>query len=212
MDTYTKRVRDSILPLSIGDTLPKAFDEWRFTGNTHDHGEPCETCQLCGKEDLRYHFEIGNSVTRHTLQVGSHCILKFEMAVYGDDGKRLSAEDARKKLEQLTELMRLESCLAALERVAQAEPHDILTGALQYYRKNKKLTPKLAFVVFWRLNENNIDYSPSFFHITIKKKQYLEDLAKMPTQRVHVFWSALTTSQRKKAIELGHRPPAEIYG
>src|SRR5690349_4663120 len=117
METYTNRVRDSILPLSVGETLPKAFDECRFTGKTEDHEEPCETCQLCGKDGLRYHFEIGNSLTGNRLQVGSHCILQFDVAVYGEDGARLSAEEAKKKLDQLTELMRLESCLAALEKV-----------------------------------------------------------------------------------------------
>lgn len=30
MQTYSQRVRESILPLSVGDTLPKAFDEWHF--------------------------------------------------------------------------------------------------------------------------------------------------------------------------------------
>lgn len=30
---YTKRVCNSILPLSVGDTLPKAFEEWAFTEN-----------------------------------------------------------------------------------------------------------------------------------------------------------------------------------
>jgi hypothetical protein len=28
----------------------------------------------------------------------------------------------------------------------------------------------------------------------------------MPTARVHRFWGALSPAQRRKAIELGHRP------
>jgi hypothetical protein len=68
--TYTQRVRDSILPLSVADTLPKAFEEWRFTGHTHDHEEPIETCKLCGQEGLRYHFEIQNDFTGNSLDVG----------------------------------------------------------------------------------------------------------------------------------------------
>ncbi len=58
MKTYPQRVRDNILPLSVGSTLPEAFEEWSFTENTVDHEEPVETCQLCEQEQLRYHFEI----------------------------------------------------------------------------------------------------------------------------------------------------------
>jgi len=202
-----QRVRESILPLSIGDTLPKAFEEWYFTGFTEDHEEPCETCELCGQEGLRYHFEICNGHTGHTLQVGSHCILQFNVAVF-EDGQKLSPKEAKRKLDKLTQQMRLESCVRALERLAQAENTDILRNALDYYRKNKKLTPKQAFVVFWRLRQNQIDHAPSFFNVTLRKQRYLNDLEEMDTSRVHFFWHALSASQKQRAIELGHWPPA----
>ncbi|MGY3473623.1 hypothetical protein [Bradyrhizobium ottawaense] len=144
MATYTQRVRDSILPLSVADTLPKAFEEWRFTGQTHDHEEHHEICQLCGQEGLRYHFEIQNDFTYHTLDVGSHCIMQFDVAVY-EDGRRLSPKDARARLQKLVQKMRLESCIKSLQRLAHAESSQILAGALAYYQANKKLTPKQAF-------------------------------------------------------------------
>jgi hypothetical protein len=208
MQTYSQRVRDAILPLSIGDTLPKAFEEWYFTGNTEDHEEPHEHCELCSQEGLRYHFEIQNKFTNHTLQVGSHCILQFNVAVY-DGQRRLSAHEAKKRLNALTEQMRLRSCIKALERLAEAEESPILYNALEYYRTNKKLTPKQAFVVFWRLRRNGIDHSPSFFNVTLKRKRYIADLRGMETSKVHFFWKALTPSQRRQAIELGHVPPNE---
>lgn len=206
MHGYSHRVREAILPLSIGDTLPKAFEEWYFTGATEDHEEPREICELCGQEGLRYHFEICNTYAGHALQVGSHCILQFDVAVF-EDGRKLSPKEAKRKLEKLTQRMRLESCIKALERLAQAENSDILRNALDYYRKNKKLTPKQAFVVFWRLRQNRIDHAPSFFNVTLKKQRYMNDLAEMETPRVHFFWQALSTSQRRRATELGHSPP-----
>lgn len=206
IQTYSQRVRDNILPLSIADTLPKAFKEWRFTGGMHDHEEPNETCELCGQEGLRYHFEIQNDFTHHTLQVGSHCILQFQLGVY-ENGQRLSPAEAKKRLEKLTQQMRLNSCLRALERLARSESNDILASALEYYRKNKKLTPKFAFVVFWRLRENRIDHDPSFFNVSLKRKRYIQDLKDMPTTRVHFFWKALSASQKKLAIEQGHLAP-----
>lgn len=53
MSGYTQRLRDSILPHSVADTLRAAFAEWGFTESTVDHESPTETCELCGQQDLR---------------------------------------------------------------------------------------------------------------------------------------------------------------
>lgn len=204
--TYPQRVRERILPLSVADNLPEAFDEWRFTGNSEDYLSAIETCELCGQEDLRYHFEIQNDFTDHLLNVGSHCILRFNLPVY-EDGNRLSVTEAKRLLDKLTKKMHFEACVDAMERLAQEENNEILHGALDYYRKNKKLTPKQAFVVFWRFTENGIDHNPSFFSISLKRQRHIRDLEQMETSRVHYFWSALTSAQKKKAESLGHTPP-----
>jgi hypothetical protein len=207
VSAYTQRVRDSILPRSVAGSLPAAFSEWVFTENTVDHESPIETCELCGQQDLRYHFEISNRSTAATLWVGSHCILQFDVAVL-EDGRRLPPDEARRRLAKLTQHMQLESCIKALEPLAAAEDSPILSGALDYYRRNKKLTPKYAAVVFWKLQSLRIDHRPSFFQVELRRAQHLEDLRQMPTARVHRFWGALSPAQRRKAIELGHRPPA----
>ncbi|MDH0612668.1 MULTISPECIES: hypothetical protein [unclassified Agrobacterium] len=206
MGGYTQRVRDSILPLSVAGNLPAAFDEWSFTDNTVDHEQPVETCELCGQQDLRYHFEIANHYTDATLWVGSHCILQFDVAVM-EKGRRLSPAEAKRHLTKLTQQMQLESCIRTLEQLATKENNPILSGALDYYRKNKKLTPKYAAVVFWKLQAFNIDHHPSFFQIELRRAQHINDLKQMPTARVHRFWTALTTAQRRKAVELGHTSP-----
>lgn len=206
--SYPDRVRQNILPLSVSNKLPEAFDEWHFTGLTEDHTVANETCRLCDQEHLRYHFQIQNAQTSHCLDVGSHCILKFDVAVFKEDGTtRLSPKDAKKRLGELTNEMRRTSCLNALEALAQKEPNDILTNALSYYRRKNKLTPKLAFVVFWKLQDNNIDHSPSFFSISLKRQDHIAALKEMDTWRVHKFWKALTAAQREKAIGMGHTPP-----
>ena len=206
MRNYPQRVRDNILPLSVGATLPEAFEEWSFTERTIDHEQPTETCQLCEHEELRYHFEIKNALTNKVLWVGSQCILKFNLSVF-ERGRRLSADDAKKKLERLMQQMRLQSCINALEKLAEAEGNEILSNALAFYKKNKYLTPKSAFVVLWRLQSNGIDHSPSFFKINLRKDKYQRDLREMPLSRVHVIWPALSTAQRKKAIAMGHQAP-----
>jgi hypothetical protein len=205
---YTQRVRDSILPRSVADTLPAAFAEWSFTENTVDHETPVEICELCGQQDLRYHFEIANQYTKAALWVGSHCILQFDVAVI-ENGRRLSPEEAKRHLAKLTQQMQLESCIRALEQLATKETNPVLSGALEYYRRNKKLTPKYAAVVFWKLRTFRIDHHPSFFQVELRRAQHVEDLRQMPTRRVHRFWSALSAGQRRKAVELGHTPPDE---
>jgi hypothetical protein len=190
----------------VAESLPEAFEEWTFTDEIEDHEEPIETCQLCEQEQLRYHFKIRNALTAKVLWVGSQCILRFGLSVF-EDGLKLSEKQAKKKLERLTQQMRLESCIKTLERLAEAEENDILNSALAYYDENKYLTPKQAFVVLWRLRENNIDHSPSFFKISLKRERYRDDLRDMKTSRVHVIWPALSSTQRRLAEELGHTAP-----
>ena len=208
MDGILKRIAENILPLSVSGSLPAAFREWHFTGNTVDHEVAEETCQLCDKEGLRYHFEIRNDRTGHRLDVGSECILKFNVAVF-EKGRELTPDEARKALADRMRQMRLESCLRALERLAAAEENDILANALAYYRIHKALTPKFANVVFWRLQANDIDHDPSFFKVRLDKASYVADLAAMPPRNVQRIWKALTSAQRKKAAELGHVAPAD---
>lgn len=203
---YTTRVRDSILRLSVSKLLPDAFDEWHFTGNCVDHEVADEVCELCGQEGLRYHFEIRNDQTKQKLDVGSHCILKFDLAVY-EDTRRLTVVEAKKKLQELTRKMRLESCMRALQTLAAKESNQILAGALDYYRKHEKLSPKLAFVVFWKLEQHTIDHDPSFFRVSLRRAKHKQDLEEMDTDRVHRFWKALSSSQRNLAMRLGHEPP-----
>jgi hypothetical protein len=204
--SYTQTVRENFLPLSIAGTLPAAFLEWYFTGWHEDHGAPIETCQLCGKQELRYHFEIKNQETHSSLLVGSHCILKFDVAVY-EDGRKLSPSEAKRKLAAITKKMHLDSCVLALERLSKADKNPILANTLNYFKKNKTLTPKQANVIFWKLIENHIDHNPSFFSIDLTKSRLRDDLRDMSTGRVHRFWRAMTSAQRNLAQSLGHSPP-----
>lgn len=204
--SYPQRVRKNILPLSVAELLPEAFEEWTFTDEIRDHEEPVETCQLCEQEQLRYHFMIRNALTKEVLWVGSQCILKFGLSVF-EDGLRLSGQQAKKKLDRLTQQMRLDSCIKALENLAEVENNEILHNALDYYDENKCLTPKQAFVVLWRLQKNKIDHSPSFFKVSLQKQKYRDDLRDMEPSRVRLIWPALSSSQRRLAEELGHSTP-----
>ncbi len=209
MNSYPQRVADNILPISIATNLPEAFKEWYFTDNMKDHLVAKEDCELCDHEKLRYHFQIENRNTRKRLWVGSSCIIKFQVQVLDDTGKVLDKKGAEKKLNELQRKMSYESCIDALKELAHAESNEILSNALNYYLKNKYLTPKFAFVVFWRLQKNNIDHCPSFFKVILNRSKYKEDLKEMDTFKVHKFWKALSSSQKKIAERFGHSAPIE---
>lgn len=203
---YSARVRQNILPLSVGSTLPEAFEEWSFTDLTEDHESADEVCQLCDKEGLRYHFQIKNVLTGAQLWVGSHCILQFDLSVF-EEGQRLSPKDAKKKLDRLTTKMRLESTIRSLEQLAVKENDQRLSGALAHLKINKKLTPRYAAMVLWRLKERGIDHSPSFFKVSLQRSDHEEALRAMKPRMLAYLWPALTTSQRKLAVSLGCKVP-----
>ncbi len=207
MTSYPQRVAENVLPLSVSGELSEALKEWYFTERTEDHEVATESCELCDQEQLRYHFEIENKNTRKRLWVGSSCILRFNVAVY-DNGLLLDKKSAEKKLNKHIAKMRLDACINSLKVLANKEQNPILDSALSYYQKNKCLTPKFAFVVFWRLDSQQIDYHPSFFKISLKRDSHKRDLAHMPKDRVHLIWKALSPSQRKIAIKLGHTEPS----
>ncbi|WFR97773.1 hypothetical protein [Rhizobium tumorigenes] len=133
MGAYALRVGDSILPLSVDGTLPTAFGEWSFTENTVHHEQ---STKLCGQQDLGHNYEIANQYTEATLWVGSHCLLQFDVAVL-EKGRRLSPAEAKRHLTKLTQQMQLASCIRTLEQLAAKESNPILSGALDYRRKNK---------------------------------------------------------------------------
>ena len=204
---YPARVAENILPLSVAQTLPEAFREWSFTEQVIDHLSAEADCELCNHEQLRYHFQIENEHTSKLLWVGSSCILKFQIRVFGEEEQELTPDQTKAKLNKIVGEMQQKACVAALLKLAQQESNDILIGALLYYEQNGYLTPKLAAVVFWQLRKHKIEHNPSFFKIRLKRKQWRKDLEAMESWRVWPFWSALTPEQRKLAQELGHEPP-----
>lgn len=52
MGVYTQRVRNSILPLSMTETLPAAFAEWSVTDNTVDHEQSIEIIHRRRRRDV----------------------------------------------------------------------------------------------------------------------------------------------------------------
>lgn len=182
------------------------FSQWYVTENVIDHLKCTAECDLCGKTNIRYHFEVKKIQSDQTKWVGSSCILKYGIIVYDKEGKVLDSIGAGRKLNDLQEKCRFETCIKSLEALAEAEENKYLGLALEFFKKNKYLSPKLAAIVAWRMKENNIDYSPSFFRISFKRHQYQVDFSMMPTWKAHTIWQMLSPSQQKFAEQF-HQPP-----
>lgn len=210
MDRHIARVAANILAKSRARTVPAALTEWAWTGSTEDHERPSEQCELCDQESLRYHFEIKNDLTGHVLQVGSKCILQWQVGVI-EHGVRLGGTAAKKKLNDAVKRMQREACIKALASAIVGEGNptakDILESALAAYRNGKALTPNQVKVVFWRLDAPGIEYHPSFFKVDLKKVVRMEALRKMGDVPRSKVWKALSSAQKKAAIAAGIAPP-----
>ena len=207
---HWKRVCERILPLSRAQDLLQAFKEWRVTDRVTEDEEVAATCGLCDKEGLRYQYEICNQYTQYVLWVGSECILKFVIPVF-EAGVLLDPRSARRKLNRLRKRPQHDSCVKTLERVVGKENNpktwDILRSALDYYRQNEYLTPRYAYVVFWRLKEHKIDHIPKLFKVGSKEKKDKIALRDMSDSHVNIIWPALSPGQRRLAAKFGHHGP-----
>jgi hypothetical protein len=192
MSRYIERVAANILPLSEAKTLPAAFREWHVTGHVSDYEDTTATCELCEQEGLRYHFRITNKLNGNVLEVGSSCILQFELPMA--DGTAAT----KGSLDRLIQRYRTQRCLNALRAVAQAERSDILAGAMDYFDTHGCLSPKLAWVVLWRLRHHGIEHEPQWFKVTTRKSSQRRDLLAMRTDRVLTLWPALSSAQQQQ--------------
>ncbi len=114
------------------------------------------------------------------------------------EGASVSVELKRKEVEV---------CLNQLEIFAVKEEDTLLENAVNFYRKNFCLSPKYAYVVFSRLEQQGISYNPSYFKVSLEKGVFKNDLRQMPTDKVHIFWPALDSGQKQAAIRAGHKMP-----
>lgn len=172
-----------------------------FTGHVIDLQETQGICGLCGQKHLRYQFEIKDR-EGVALYVGSSCILKFKVKVL-KDGRELLHDEAKKELHRIKEMRRLSDCLIALKKVAVADNNQILFNALRYYKNHKCLTPRFAFVVFWKLREHKIEFCDSFFKVTLAKKKDQDAIKEMEESRIAYFWKSLKSSQKASVISKG---------
>lgn len=202
---WAARVAKRLLPLSVEqEDLAIALKEWAYTGVCEDHGIPCEVCQMCGQEDLRYHFEIENSTTYYQLWVGSECIQKFSIDAYNEYGERLEGEEAtelvKKHRAQLIEAARIrrvdEVINLCIEYETSSNLREILERCLLTHRNGSALSPKQMATLGWRLKYFKIPHRPNDFRVALRRGKHKDDFVDLKDYQIKMVARYLSPQQR----------------
>ncbi len=196
---WAKAAIDNLIPLSKEqDDLATALNEWCWSAGFEDYGSPIETCQLCTKTGLRYHFEIFNKETQNTLLVGSSCITRFDIAVYDEAGQQLKGKARDKKLtDKISEAKRERSLAVLRELWGVSEKHqNFIKKCGVKFKESKGVSPKELFFLFNLLEQHNLQYDPSLYKISLRKRDDKEQLIEMSDPDRNMVWPALEHRQR----------------
>lgn len=206
MSGWAERAAAAILPLSRASTLAAALAEWAYTGRFFDLEATEGTCELCGQEDLRYHFEIENGVTAAALMVGSECIKRFDIGGIDERGHRIDAADTGKLVDRhrrgLVEDARKRRVMTALLKLEQKAPDFEARSFLAFVDDKGAFTPKQVAMLFWRLGSAGIEYRPTDWKVRLRRES---DYGQMRTMKAAAFkrvMAAVTPAQRRRIAEI----------
>lgn len=196
---WDKKAQENLLPLSKEtENLEIALKEWYYTGTGLDHITPSETCQLCENTGLRYQFEIKNKDTENILLIGSDCILRFGIAVYGDNGELLEGKEKEKTLSDKIREFQVEVALEPLRQLWRIDKKN--RRAIEYYvsdfKEGKGFAPEHLLFLFHQLRKYNINYEPAYYKVTVRSSWDKDELLNMSEDDLKLIWSSLSASQR----------------
>jgi hypothetical protein len=181
-----------------------ALKEWEYWGDSYDLEYPSETCELCGKKDIRYQFELVNTKNGEYLYVGSECIFKFgDVKVRNEAGKVVTGQDAKARVSRdrakLITDARTRSVLNSLISLASKSNGKIpidFQDFVKYYKERGAFTPKQLALVLWQFKELSIPYTLSYFKTVITRDREKQQLLNMPAWQIQKMLPALSTSQK----------------
>lgn len=209
MSGWAERAAAALLPLSIARNLATALKEWSYSGRFFDLEQADGTCELCGQQDLRYHFEIDNRQTSASLLVGSECIKRFEIAGLDERGRRLDAAATGKLVDRhrrgLVEDARKQRVMTALLTLGRKDPSFDAANFMEFVDDRGSFTPKQVAMIFWRLGTAGIEYRPNDWKVRMRRDSDLGQLRNMTPAAYRRVTAALTAAQRKRIAEIEER-------
>lgn len=203
---WIERVKMNVLPVSNEKyNIRKALDEWVYEGSMYDVEVADEICELCDQPNIRYQFEIVNVLNNNSLLIGSECITRFNISVIDQSGKKLSFEEAKKKVtkdrSRLVTEAKEKSVLNTLVALAAKDHKFNIENFIEYFKERKAFTPNQLALLIWRLERANIDFKKSHFKLTIKRNREKDQLLKLEDYKLSRIWDCLSNSQKQFVIE-----------
>lgn len=199
---WAKTSAKNILPLSSEKSrLDIAIREWIYQGNMYDLEEPSEECELCEHPEIRYQFEIINTITRNTMLVGSECINKFEISATNDSGEILSSDESRKKVNRdrgkLIKDAHKRSLIQTLIALSKLDVDLKIDSFINYYQEREAFTPAQVSILVWKLRKFKIPYRETDFKVTLRRNREKEQLLSMSEWKVKQIIGTLSSAQAK---------------
>lgn len=198
----------SLLPLSEEKRdFKKAMKEWYYSGHPIDLEEPSADCELCGHKGIRYQFPIINRLNDNQLQIGSECINKFDIRALDSEGRELSEEETaqlvtrgRNRLIQDAKLKRVINTLVELS-TKDTEFQEMIESFIDQYREREAFSPKQLSTALWRLKKHGVEYRPSDFKMSIKKRKEKNDFLNMEHFKLQAIQHCLSSSQMETWVK-----------
>lgn len=206
MAGWAERAAATLLPLSQASNLAAALKEWSYTGRFFDLEATDGTCELCGQQDLRYHFEIENDDTDASLLVGSECIKRFEIAGIDEQGRRLDADETGKLVDRhrrgLVEDARKQRVMTALLKLGRKLPDFDAQNFIDFVDDKGAFTPNQVAMIFWRMGSAGVEYRPTDWKVRLRRDSDVGQLQTMNPAAFKRVMAALTGAQRQRVEKI----------
>ena len=199
---WAQRSAANLLPLSVEKSrLPVALHEWLYAGQMYDMGAPQEQCELCEHPDIRYQFKIINRHNGNEMLVGSECINKFGILATDALGNILNRDESRRRVNRdrrfLVNEAKKQNLINTLVALSAVEEQFDIDSFISYVVDRDAFTPGQLGLLFWRLDQHGIEYTPTDFKLTIKRDREKEQLRRMEKWKLRKLWPAMSAHQRK---------------
>jgi len=209
MSNWAERASAALLPGSITPTLAAAIREWFYTGNFLDLETNDGVCELCGQQDLRYHFEIENRETQAYLMVGSECIKRFDIGGVDEMGNRLDSATTTKLVDRhrrgLVENARKQRVMTALLKLGQAAPDFDAMSFIDFVDDKGAFTPNQVAMIFWKLDTFRVKYRPTDWKVRMKRDSDIGQLRGMKPAAFKRVYAALSGAQQQRVLAIEAR-------
>lgn len=172
--------------------------EWSTTGGYEDSHSVDEVCELCEHEGLRYQYEIENSITGHTLWVGSTCITKF-VPLY-ENGHEVIGEEAkasllRKRQADYEASSRESRAMELLRKLAVAEPAKFAQAS---WRVQWKLgySARQMLMLSVACKNHELPFNAADFRINTRKQSIVQQVRELEPWQYRRLRAALPQTRR----------------